>query len=154
MESMYPTSPSTNGMSHRKGIRTSTDQEQGKIEVCSLNFTKIWVLFNYFLKLPEVRWTPEFFTRVLWVSMDEVKLFRREKREVFLVQIIRPVWKFGFSRILYGNWWANKVGWGFLIKKTSVRISWGASVIANNIVYDAGGSDGVSAAILGLKIKT
>ena len=107
--SMYPISPSTNPMSHRNGIRSSTDQKQGKIEVCSLNFTKVWVLFNYFLKLPEVRWTPEFFTRVLWVSTDEAKLFRRKNEKDFLVIIIPPVWKFGFSRNLYGNQWARGV---------------------------------------------
>ena len=110
--------------------------------------------FNYFLKLPEVRWTPEFFSPVPWRSKHWDKLFRRENEKDFLVIIIPPGWKFGFSRILYGNWWANKVGWGFLIKKTSVRISWGASVIANNIVYDASTLDGVSAAILGLKSST
>ena len=47
--------------------------------------------FNYFLKLPEVRWTPEFFTRVLWVSTDEVKLFRRKNEKDFLVKKIKPV---------------------------------------------------------------
>ena len=47
--------------------------------------------FNYFLKLPEVRWTPELFSRVLWVSTDEVKLFRRKNEKDFLVKKIKPV---------------------------------------------------------------
>ena len=54
--------------------------------------------------------------------------------------------------ILYVNQWTNSLRQQFITKRRPERIFWGASIIDWTHVYDAGGSDCVSAAILGLKI--
>ena len=141
-------------MSHRNDIHDSTDPKQGKLRYVGSKTRKFenWETgFALFLNVPEVRWTPELFQPVLWVSTDWNKLLRQKNEKVLALNQIPQFWKCWFSQILYGNQCARGVGRRFLTEGRSERIFWGASVIDWTILYDAGVSDGVSATIFGLK---